>query len=76
MVESGDKERVKYGQFVDMLNALRGEDLISAQQRREFDRRWRAEKELRDQILEDLERIMERHSEYLMSKDHPPESPV
>lgn len=76
MVEIGDKERVKYGQFVDMLNALRGEDLISAQQRREFDKRWRAEPVLRDQILEDLERIMERHSERLMSKDHPSESPV
>jgi len=76
MVEIGDKERVKYGQFVDMLNALRGEDLISAQQRREFDRRWRAEPGLRDLIIEDLERIMEQHSERLMSKDRPPESPV
>lgn len=76
MVEIGDKERVKYGQFVDMLNALRGEDLISAQQRREIDRRWRAEPGLRDQILEDLERIMEQHSESLMSKDHQSESKV
>lgn len=76
MVEIGDKERVKYGQFVDMLNALRGEDLISAQQRREIDRRWRAEPGLRDQILEDLERIMEQHSESLMSKDHQPTSKV
>ncbi len=76
MVEIGDRERVKYGQFVDMLNALRGEDLISAQERREFDRRWRAEPGLRDQIIEDLERILEQHSERLMSKDRPSESPV
>lgn len=71
-----EEERVKYGQFVDLLNALRGEDLISAQRRRDLDRRWRAEPGLRDQILEDLERIMEEHAERLMSKDHQHASPA
>ena len=63
MVEVGDEEKLKYGQFVDLLNAIRSKDLISAKERRDLDKRWRSEPELRDLILEDLERIMEQHAE-------------
>jgi len=76
MDETVDEEKMRYGQLVDMLNALRSKGLISAQQRRDLDRRWRAEPELRDLILEDLERIMENHAERLIARDSHPESNV
>ena len=76
MVEVEDNEKLKYGQFVELLNTVRSKSLVSAQQRRDFDRRWRAEPELRDLVLEDLERIIEKYSERLISKDHNPASLV
>jgi hypothetical protein len=38
-----DEHKVKYGQFVELLNTIRSEGLISAKKRRELDKRWRAE---------------------------------
>lgn len=62
-----DSEKFKYRQFVELLNTLRSKALVSAQQRREFDRRWRAEPELRDLVLEELERINDEHAERRIS---------
>lgn len=62
-----DSARFKYRQFVELLNTLRSKALVSAQQRREFDRRWRDEPGLRDLVLEELERINEEHTERRMS---------
>lgn len=63
MVDTDDDERVSYGQFVGMLNVIRSRGLVSAEQRRDYDRRWRDQPEHRDLILEELERIMEEYSE-------------
>jgi hypothetical protein len=64
-----DDHRVRYGQFVELLNTIRSEDLISAKKRRELDKRWRAEPGNRDIVLEEIERIMEAHSERLIAKE-------
>lgn len=67
MVEIQDDNKLKYGQFVELLNAIRGEGLVSAERRRELDKRWVVEQENRDLILEEIERIMEEHSRRLMA---------
>lgn len=59
-------DRLRYGQFVELLNTIRGSGLMSAELRREYDKRWRSYPEQRDLILEELERIMEAHSEQLI----------
>lgn len=64
-----DDHRVRYGQLVEMLNTIRSEGLISAEKRRELDKRWRAEPVNRDIVLEEIERLMETHSERLISKE-------
>jgi hypothetical protein len=69
MVEEEEYKRIKYGQFVELLNVIRSKNLISAQKRRDFDKRWRAEPENRDIILEELEKIAEFHSESLINRD-------
>ena len=73
MTEQEDAERLKYRQFVGMLNAIRGRGLLTASQRREFDARWRSESGDRDLILEELGRIMENYSEDEMMSQGPPE---
>ena len=73
MKEQGDTEKVKYRQFVGMLNAIRGKGLLSAEERREYDSRWRTEKDGRDFILEELGRIMETYSEREVTSQGPPE---
>jgi hypothetical protein len=62
-----DSEKYKYRQFVELLNTLRRKALVSAQQRREFDKRWRAEPELRDLVYEELERINDEYTERCIS---------
>ena len=64
-----DDHRIKYGQFVELLNTIRSEGLISAEKRRELDKRWRAEPVNRDLVLEEMERIMEAHSEKLIADE-------
>ena len=64
-----DDHRVRYGQFVELLNTIRSEGLISEKKRRELDKRWRAELGNRDIVLEEIERIMETHSERLIAKE-------
>jgi hypothetical protein len=67
MVELEDKEKLKYRQFVGLLNTIRARGLLSAQQRRAYDARWRSEKNNRDLILEELERLMENYTEKMIS---------
>ena len=64
-----DDHRIKYGQFVELLNTIRSEGLISAEKRRELDKRWRSELVNRDIVLEEIERIMETHSEKLIAEE-------
>jgi hypothetical protein len=70
MTEIKDDERLKFGQFVELLNVIRSRDLISAEQWRELDKRWRTEPWNRDLILEELEKIIEKYSEHQFSKEH------
>jgi hypothetical protein len=69
MGELEDDERIKYGQFVEILNTMRREDLITAKERRELDKRWRTEPDHRDIILEEIERLTDEHNEKLISGD-------
>ncbi len=69
MADVPDDERLKYGQFVELLNTIRSKGLVSAERRRELAKRWSAEPENRDLILEEIERIMEEHSRQLI-KDY------
>lgn len=66
MVKEENDEKLTYSQFVGLLNVIRSKDLLSAEGRREYDKRWRDHPEQRDLILEDLERINEEHSERLI----------
>jgi hypothetical protein len=63
-----DDERLKYGQFVELLNTVRSEGLVTAEKRRELDKRWRAEPANRDIVLDEIARIMESHSEQQISE--------
>jgi hypothetical protein len=69
MADVPDDERLKYGQFVELLNTMRSKGLVTAEHRRELAKRWSAEQENRDLILEEIERIMEEHSRQLI-KDY------
>ncbi len=68
--EVKDDGRLKYGQFVELLNVIRRRGLISAERWREFDGRWVAEPWNRDLILEELERIIEEYGENRFAKNH------
>ncbi len=65
-----DDGRLKYGQFVELLNVIRRRGLISAERWRELDERWVAEPWNRDLILEELERIIEEYGENRFAKNH------
>jgi len=69
MADVPDDERLKYGQFVELLNTIRSKGLISAERRRELAKRWSVKQENQDLILEEIERIMEEHSRQLI-KDY------
>ncbi len=64
-----DDQRLKYGQFVELLNTLRGKGLVSAEKRRNLDKRWRGEPVNRDIILEEIERLIEAHSEQQIAQE-------
>jgi len=66
MVDVSDDARLKYGQFVELLNTIKSKGLVSAERRRELEKRWRADQKNRDLVLEEIERIMENHSETLI----------
>ena len=63
-----EDQRLKYGQFVELLNTLRGKGLVSAEKRRQLDKRWRGEPVNRDIVLEEIERLIEAHSEQQISQ--------
>ena len=54
---------MKYGQFIELLNTIRSEGLVTAEKRRDLDKRWRADLGNRDLVLDEIARIMEAHSE-------------
>ena len=64
-----DDERLKYRQFVELLNTVRSKGLVSAEKRRELDKRWRGEPVNRDIVLDEIARIMETHSEQQISQE-------
>ena len=64
-----DDKRLKYGQFVELLNTIRSEGLVSAEKRRELDKRWRAQPVNRDIVLDEIARIMETVSEQQISEE-------
>ena len=66
MVDVSDDTRLKYGQFVELLNTIKSNGLVSAERRRELEKRWRTDQKNRDMVLEEIERIMENHSETLI----------
>lgn len=70
MSDVKDDGRLKYGQFVELLNVIRRRGLISAERWRELDERWVAEPWNRDLILEELERIIEEYGENRFAKNH------
>jgi hypothetical protein len=66
MVDVSDDVRLKYGQFVELLNTIKSNGLLSAERRRELDKRWRTDQKNRDLVLEEIAGIMESHSETIM----------
>ncbi len=66
MMDVSDDARLKYRQFVELLNTIKSKGLVSAERRRELDKRWRTDQKNRDLVLEEIERIMENHSETLI----------
>jgi hypothetical protein len=61
-----DDTRIKYGQFIEILNTIKSKGLVSAERRRELDKRWRTDQKNRDLVLEEIAGIMENHSETLI----------
>ena len=66
MVDVSDDTRMKYGQFIELLNTIKSKGLVSAERRRELDKRWRTDQKNRDLVLEEIAGIMESHSETIM----------
>jgi hypothetical protein len=52
-----------YREFIEKLNEARKQDLISAEKRREFNKKWREEKDYRASLMEQLEEIIKTKSE-------------
>ena len=52
------KTRNDYREFVEALNQARAEGVISAERRRELDRRWRQEEEERDELLSEVRALI------------------
>lgn len=52
------KMRNVYKEFVEALNQARAEGLISAERRRELDRRWRQSEEERDELLREVQALL------------------
>jgi len=66
MVDASDDTRMKYRQFIELLNTIKSKGLVSAERRRELDKRWRTDQKNRDLVLEEIAGIMENHSETLI----------
>lgn len=57
------KERNVYREFVDALNEARAQGMISAERRRELDKRWRQHEEERDELLRDVRVLLSSQSQ-------------
>jgi len=57
------KMRNVYSEFVEALNQAKAEGLISAERRRELDRRWRLEEEERDELLREIRALLNSHGQ-------------
>ena len=57
------KERNVYREFVDALNEARAQGVISAERRRELDKRWRQYEEERDELLRDVRALLNSQSQ-------------
>ena len=68
MDSNQDNKRMKYRQFVELLNTVRSEGLVTAEKRRALDKRWRTDPTNRDLVLDEIARIMEAHSEQQISE--------
>ncbi len=66
MVDVSNDTRMKYRQFIELLNTIKSKGLVSAERRRELDKRWRTDQKNRDLVLEEIAGIMENHSETLI----------
>ncbi len=66
MVDVSDDTRMKYRRFIELLNTIKSKGLVSAERRRELDKRWRTDQKNRDLVLEEIAGIMENHSETLI----------
>ncbi len=66
MVDVSDDTRMKYRQFIELLNTIKSKGLVSAERRRELEKRWRTDQKNRDLVLEEIAGIMENHSETLI----------
>jgi hypothetical protein len=53
-LERPKRKKNEYRKFVEIINEVRRKELISAQERREYDRRWRNYEDERDYILSEL----------------------
>jgi hypothetical protein len=49
-----------YRQYIEMLNDARSQDIVSAEQRRDLDRRWRENPGDRPELVEDLTRLLKK----------------
>jgi uncharacterized protein len=52
------KERNVYREFVDALNEARAQGMISAERRRELDKRWRQYEDERDELLREVRALL------------------
>ena len=57
------KERNVYREFVDALNEARAQGVISAERRRELDKRWRQYEEERDELLREVRALLSSQSQ-------------
>ena len=51
-------KRNLYREFIEVLNDVRGKDLISAEDRRKFNDRWRKDEEGREDLIDELKEIL------------------
>lgn len=53
-----DRERNQYSEYVGLLNLARSKGLISPEERRELDRLWRTSEEEKDNLINEIKRII------------------
>jgi hypothetical protein len=61
-----DDARLEYRQFVELINTVRSKGLVTAEHRRDLDKRWRMEQENKNLVLKEIEEIMENYSRHIL----------